>query len=164
MRSFDFIKIGTAVAGLIGALGCGQPVTGQCSRAIGVYHGRYSFVSGTCEPTLQGRALVLEQGDLTNTLKKTITLSDVVTQETNLIGCTIGVTQQITDNSVAMRMISTLKGDLQVSEDESLSGTMLRTEYMPDGSTIRCMGLYNALYTRDGAVIGSAAERALAGH
>jgi hypothetical protein len=162
MRSFDFIMIGAALLGL-GSVGCGQPVSGACQRAIGVYHGRYSFLTGTCEPTLQGRALVLEKDDLQSTIKKQTTLSDVVTTEINLIGCMIGMRQDITDTG-QQRMKSSLKGDLEVGQDDSLSGQISRVEYMPDGSTVRCTGTYNALYTRDGAIIGSAAEHALASH
>jgi hypothetical protein len=69
--------------------------------------------------------------------------------------------QNITEPGPSARLISTLKGDLQVAEDESLSGQIARTEYMADGSTVRCAGLYDATYTRDGAVLGGAVQHAL---
>jgi hypothetical protein len=160
MRSFDLIMVGAALVGLGGAA-CGQPTAGECSRAIGVYNGRYAYLTGTCEPTLQGRPLVLAKDDSTNTTKTMGSLSDVVTTEINLIGCRIGMRQNITAPGPTARLISTLKGDLQVSEDDSLSGQIARTEYMPDGTTVRCAGLYDATYTRDGITLGGAAQHAL---
>jgi hypothetical protein len=52
-------------------------------------------------------------------------------------------------------------GDLQVSQDDSLSGQIARTEYMPDGTTVRCAGLYDATYTREGTALGGAVTHAL---
>jgi len=159
MRTFDFTIICAALLGLW-STGCGVPVATECPRAIGVFHGRYTYMTGTCEPALQGRALLLESDDPGNTVRKVNNLSDVVTTEINLIGCTIGMKQDITD-TLGTHKIQSLMGDLSVHDGTALSGQIYRTEYMPDGSTVRCTGTYDATYTRDGAVLGGAAEHAL---
>ena len=162
MRSFDFIMIGATLL-ILSTAGCGQTTPPTCSRTIGVYTGRYQFIGGTCEATLKGRPLIFKQDDQSNTVTQMGSLSDVVTTEINFIGCTIGMKQDITDTG-RQKMISSIRGQLSVGEDDSLSGEVFRTEYMPDGSTIRCMGAYNAVYTRDGGTLGSAAEHALGSH
>jgi hypothetical protein len=159
MRIVDSLIIGAALVGLSSAA-CGVPTATECPRAIGVFKGRYSYVSGTCEPSLTGRALLLESDDPGNTVRKVNNLSDVVITEINLIGCTIGMKQDITDTQ-GTRKISSLSGDLMVHDASELVGQIQRQEYMPDGTTLRCSGMYNATYTRDGAVLGGAAERAL---
>jgi hypothetical protein len=159
MRIFDSLIIGAALMGLW-SMGCGVPTAQECPRAIGVFHGRYSYVTGTCEPALKGRALLLESDDPGNTVRKVNNLSDVVITEINLIGCTIGMKQDITDTQ-GMRKITSLAGELTVHDGSELTGQISRMEYMPDGSTVRCNGTYNATYTRDEAVLGGAAERAL---
>jgi hypothetical protein len=87
-------------------------------------------------------------------------LSDSVTTEINLIGCTIAMTQQITV-SQGTKKISELSGELDVEDASALSGMVTRTEYMPDGTTVRCTGNYNATYTLDSAPLGGAAQHAL---
>jgi hypothetical protein len=161
MRSFVLIKFGAAlVVGVVGLGACGQPTAESCPRAIGTFTGQYSFISGTCEPSFQGRELQLEKDDPGNTVRKVNNLSDSVTTEINLIGCTIGVKQEITDTA-GVKKISDINGDLNVEDASALSGEIARTEYMPDGTTVRCTAQYNATYTLDGAVIGTAAQHAL---
>lgn len=159
MRSFFSIMTGAAVLSLI-STGCGQEVATGCPRAIGTFHAQYSYLSGSCEQTFQGRALLLEKSDLDTTTKRVISLSDSVTTEINLIGCTIGIKQQITDVEGA-RLISAIAGDLEVEDGTALSGQITRTEYMDDGKTVRCSGQYNAYYSLDDVMIGGAAQNAL---
>jgi hypothetical protein len=159
MRSFVLIAIGAALLGL-GSASCGQGAAESCPRALGVFHGQYSYITGTCEPAFTGRPLVMEKNDLSNTVKKTSNLSDSVTTEINLIGCTIGMKQEITD-LVGSKKISEVSGDLEVEDASALSGRVLRVEYMDDGTTIRCSGQYNAFYSVDSAQLGGAAQTAL---
>jgi hypothetical protein len=76
------------------------------------------------------------------------------------------VKQDITDASGNKKM-SEISGELNVEDETALSGEILRTEYMPDGATVRCSGYYNATYTLDGAgassLVGGAAQTALGG-
>jgi hypothetical protein len=162
MRSFSSIMMGAAVLGLgfVAAAGCGQSTVTGCPRAVGVFHGQYSYITGTCEPQFQGRTLTLDKDDPGNTVRKVNNLSDSVTTEINLIGCTIGMTQQITDTG-GTKKISEVSGDLDVEDASALSGQILRTEYMPDGTTIRCSGRYNATYSLETAPVGGAAQHAL---
>jgi hypothetical protein len=161
MRSFvSNVVVGSATLLCLVSLGCGLPVAEGCPRATGVFQGTYSYLSGSCEPSFKGRALQLQADDPGNTVRTVNNLSDSVTTEINLIGCTIGMKQEITD-MIGNRKISALAGDLMVEDESALSGRITRTEYMPDGATVRCTGQYNATYTRDGAVLGAAAEHAL---
>jgi hypothetical protein len=159
MRSFVLNVVGAALLGL-GWAGCGQPTATHCPRATGIFYGQYSYLTGTCDPSFQGRALLLDKDDPGNTTRKVNSLSDSVETETTLIGCTIAMRQEITDPE-GLRKISEVHGDLTVEDDATLYGELTRTEYMPDGTTVRCTGQYDAYYTLDGAVIGSAAESAL---
>jgi hypothetical protein len=164
MRSFGSMLIGAAVFSLGLTSGCGQPTATGCPRAIGTFTGTYTFISGTCEPTFQARSLDLQEdaaGDTTNTTK---TLSDAVTTEINLSGCTIGMTQMVTDPD-GTHLISQVRGQLAVEDESALAGMMSRTDYMPDGVAIRCTAQYNATYTLDGTAatttLGAAAQHAL---
>jgi hypothetical protein len=163
MRSIRLIKVGAAILGLglgVAAAGCGQETVSGCPRAVGVFHGQYSYVGGTCEPQYQARTLSLGKDDPTNTTTTTNYLSDSVTTEINLIGCTIDMKQQITD-SMGTKKISELRGELAVEDASALSGPITRTEYMPDGTTVRCTGQYDATYSLDSAPLGGAAQHAL---
>jgi hypothetical protein len=157
MRSIGLITVG-AIVGL-SALGCGSPTAEGCPRAIGVFHGSYTYLDGNCGASLEGRALLLEKDDPGNTVRKVNNLSDSVITEINLIGCSIGMKQEII--SAAMLKLSDLQGDLEVEDESALSGVVEHHEYMPDGSTVRCTGHYNATYTLDNTILGGAAEHAL---
>jgi hypothetical protein len=161
MRSIRLNTVGAAILGLgLVAAGCGQSTVSGCPRAVGVFHGQYSYINGTCEPQYQARTLSLGKDDPTNTTTTMNYLSDSVTTEINLIGCTIAMNQQITA-SQGTKKISELSGELDVEDSSALSGAVTRTEYMPDGTTVRCMGQYNATYTLDSAPLGGAAQHAL---
>jgi hypothetical protein len=161
MRSFCSIMIGAAALGLgFVAAGCGQSTAQGCPRAVGVFHGQYSYINGTCEPQFTGRALTLDKSDPGTTFRKDSSLSDSTNTEITLIGCTIGMKQEITDTAGNKR-ISEVMGDLDVEDATALSGEVTRTEFMPDGTTIRCTGNYNATYTLDSAPVGGAVQHAL---
>jgi hypothetical protein len=163
MRSIRLIKVGAAILGLgfgVAVAGCGQDVVTGCPRAVGVFQAQYSYMNGTCEPQYQARPLSLGKDDPINTTTTTNYLSGSVTTEIDLIGCTIAMKQQIMD-SEGTKKVAELSGNLSVEDASALSGAITRTEYMPDGTTVRCMGQYNATYSLDQAPLGGAAEHAL---
>jgi hypothetical protein len=169
MRSFCFYGLsGTLVVGLIAmfgvhSTGCVQG-QGQCPRPIGAFHGTYSIMNGNCTSTV-ARDLMLSRDDQQNTVGTVKTLSDAVTTEVNLVGCTIGVKQRITDPE-GTRLISDIEGELTVQDESALVGTMNYVQYMPDGVTQQCRSQVAANYTLNGGMqtaspIGSAAQHAL---
>jgi hypothetical protein len=160
MRSFCKLFVGAALLAGSGSAACGQPVEGACKRPIGTFHGTYTIMDGNCT-AFAGRDLTLEKEDLSNTEKALTTLSDKVTTEVTLIGCTIGVIQKISDPAGTV-LFSVLDGNLNVLDgDSALEGTMQYTEYMPDGVTKRCVSNVDAMYTLAGGPIGAAAQTAL---
>ena len=161
MRSFVSIVSGTVMLCLVSA-SCGREVAEGCPRAIGVFHGQYSYLSGSCGPTFQGRPINIESTDTGEVMKTTNSLSDSVTTRINLVGCTIGMRQEISDMQ-GMRLVSAIAGDLDVEDSTALSGQITRIEYMADGTTVRCTGQYNAYYSLDDVMIGGAAQTALGG-
>jgi hypothetical protein len=169
MRSFCFYGLsGTLAVGLIAMLsthsaGCVQG-QGQCPRPIGAFHGTYSIMNGNCTSTV-ARDLTLSRDDQQNTVGTVKTLSDAVTTEVNLVGCTIGVKQRITDPD-GTRLISDLEGELTVQDGSALVGTMNYVQYMADGVTQQCRSQVAANYTLAGATqaassIGAAAQHAI---
>jgi hypothetical protein len=159
MRKLVVTLIGTAWLGL-GWWGCGQPVAVPCNRLTGVFHGQYRLQSGSCEQTFQGRALYLEKNATGTTIRRDINLAESVETEVTLIGCQIAVRQEISE-PMGLTKISEVRGELNIDQDQTLYGELTRTEYMPDGTTPRCTGQYEAYFTSENAVIGSAAESAL---
>jgi hypothetical protein len=171
MRSFCFYGMGgTVLGGLIAMLsmhssGCVQG-QGQCPRPIGQFHASYNVVNGNCTSTI-ARDLTLSKDDKQNTISMAGNLSEAVTTEVNLIGCTIGVTQHITD-PMGTKHIADLEGELTVQDESALVGTMNYVQYMPDGITQQCHSQVSASYTLGGAsqtssstAIGAAAQHAL---
>jgi hypothetical protein len=141
--------------------GCVQG-NGQCKKPVGAYHAAFQVMDGNCTPPLS-RDLTLEADADQNTRITTTTLSDSVTTEINLIGCTIGVKQQITD-TMGLVLKSRLEGELQVMGESAseLEGTLAYKEYMPDGATVRCASNVNASFTlSSSAPLGAAAAHAL---
>jgi len=137
--------------------GCGVPVEGSCKRPVGNFHGAYTIADGNCGP-FAGRDLLIGAEDPGSTTRDLKTLSDKVTTEVTLIGCSINLAQKITDPE-GITTYSELSGVLNVLDDESaLEGVMSYTEYMPDGLTQRCRSTVNALYTLSGGTIGAAAQ------
>jgi hypothetical protein len=98
-------------------------------------------------------------------------LSDTVTTEVNLIGCTIAVEQSITD-AKDERMIAHIKGNLAVEDASALSGRLSYQEFLPDGTTQACSSEVEVNYVQQGTTaagtfvndgtIGAAAQAALA--
>jgi hypothetical protein len=102
----------------------------------------------------------------------TMTLSDSVITEVNLIGCTIAVEQSISD-SQAKRMIAHLEGNLAVDDARALSGRLTYQEFLADGTTPSCWSELEVNYVQQNVggnilagagqtTIGAAAEAALA--
>lgn len=169
MRSFCFYGLGgTVLGGLIAMLsmhssGCVQG-QGQCPRPIGQFHATYNVLNGNCTSTI-ARDLTLSKDDQQNTVGTNKTLSEAVTTEVNLVGCTIGVKQRITDPE-GTKLIADLDGELTVQDESALVGTMNYIQYMPDGMTQQCHSEVSASYTLGGAsqastAIGAAAQHAL---
>src|SRR5688572_17756528 len=136
MRSFRFSGlVGALCASSVCASGCVSQE--QCQKPVGQYHAAYSVVDGNCSPPLM-RDLDLEQ-DADQTTGTTVDdLSDSVTTEVSLVGCTIGLRQDVADR---MKKIpkSKLTGNLQVKDAEAsaMEGMMLYQEFMQDGTTLR---------------------------
>jgi hypothetical protein len=151
-----------AGAVLMSALGAGCALgEGQCPRPIGAYRGTYTVLNGNCAEAM-GRDIDFSKDDQLSTVKTNNTLSDSVTTEINLVGCTIGVSQSVSDAS-GVHMISSLNGDLNVEDEAALSGQLNYAEYMPDGTTQRCTSQVAASYTLQGTgALGAAAQHALA--
>jgi hypothetical protein len=165
MRSFRSFEMVGALCVLSSAAlsGC-VPGNGQCRKPVGEYHAAYTVMDGNCNQPLS-RDIVLDADADQNTRTTTTTLSDSVTTEINLIGCTIGVKQEIKD-SMGLVVKSNLQGELQVMGESAseLEGTLQYKEYMPDGATVRCVSNVNASYTlssNPGAPLGAAAAHAL---
>jgi hypothetical protein len=156
------------LAGLIAMIsmhssGCVQG-QGQCPRPIGQFHASYNLLNGNCTSAI-ARDLTLSQDDQQSTSSTSSNLSEAVTTEVNLIGCTIGVKQRITD-PMGTKLIADLDGELTVQDESALVGTMNYVQYMPDGVTKQCTSQVNASYTLNGATqaasaIGAAAQHAV---
>ncbi|HEY2734419.1 MAG TPA: hypothetical protein VGI70_10565, partial [Polyangiales bacterium] len=112
MRSFRLIMAGAALL-CLDAVGCGQPTATGCPRAIGSFHGAYTYINGSCEPTFEGRTLLLTKDAPGSSVSTENNLADSVTTEINLIGCTIGVKQDISDVT-SMKKMSEISGELNV--------------------------------------------------
>lgn len=159
MRSFCIHVVGAVVCGVL-SMGCAQS-GGQCPRPVGAYKAAFTPVSGNCTQFM-GRPLVFDpnEKDVVTTMMKSF--GDLVTTEVNLIGCTIAVKQDITDPD-GVKMIASLKGDLDVQEDTALTGRFTYFEFMPDGTTQRCASSVDVSYTlMDGSTLGAAAQAVLA--
>ena len=91
MRSFRFSVV-LVVA--LGALFGGCTANGQCPRPIGKFVGSYTPVSGNCT-NIMSRSLLFDAEKELSSINTDDTLSDSVTTEVNLIGCTVTVEQSI---------------------------------------------------------------------
>ena len=137
----------------------------QCQKPVGMYHAAYSVVDGTCSQPLM-RDLDLEQ-DADQTTGTTVDdLAASVTTEVSLVGCTIGLKQHVADRMTKIPK-SKLEGNLQVKDPEAsaMEGMMLYTEFMQDGTTLRCQSNVQASFTlsggNTGTPLGAAAAHAL---
>lgn len=171
MRSFRFsvVKV-AALSALLSLINACADSGGLCPRPVGNFTGTYTPVSGNCT-NIKSRDLAFSE-DPEQSMQTTInTLSDSVTTEVNLIGCTIAVEQSIS-NAKEKRMIAHLEGNLAVDDARALSGRLAYQEFMEDGMTTRCFSEVEVNFVQQGAVtgaapdstvtIGAAAEAALA--
>jgi hypothetical protein len=180
MRSFRFIVVKVAASGALMSLLALTAVTasmggcadngGLCPRPVGNFTGTYTPVSGNCT-NIKSRDLAFSE-DPQLSMRTTInTLSDSVTTEVNLIGCTIAVEQSIS-NGKEKRMVAHLEGNLAVDDARELSGRLSYQEFLEDGMTASCFSEVEVNFVQQGAVsgaaldstvtIGAAAEAALA--
>ena len=169
MRSFRFSVV-LVVA--VGALFAGCTANGQCPRPIGKFVGNYTPVSGNCT-NIKSRNLTFDNAKELSSIATDMSLSDSVTTEVNLIGCTVTVEQSISD-AQATRMIAHIEGNLDVDDENALSGTLAYQEYLPDGTTQACYSEVAVTYVKQGGPVssggpgsgvttfGAAAEAALA--
>jgi hypothetical protein len=158
MQSFRFHVAGFALIG-VGLLGCTQNA-GMCQRPTGSFHPTYSVVAGNCTQ-FAGRDLNLNADDQLSTVSTVNSLADSVTTEVNLVGCTVGFKQRVMD-SMGVRLVSRLEGELNVEDESALSGQLSYMEYMPDGATERCRSQVEVSYTHmNSNALGTAAQRAL---
>lgn len=149
MRSFRCsVVLGVA----LGALFTGCTANGQCPRPIGKFVGSYTPVSGNCT-NIKSRALLFNAEKESSSIDTLDSLSDSVTTEVNLIGCTITVEQSISD-AQKTRMIAHIAGDLDVEDENALSGTLAYQEFLPDGTTQACFSEVQVSYVKQGAAAG----------
>jgi hypothetical protein len=149
MRSFRFnVVLVVALSALFG--GC--TANSQCPRPLGSFVGQYTAVSGNCT-SIMGRTLLFDAERETSSINTLDTLSDSVTTEVNLIGCTVTVEQSISDSSKT-RMIAKIEGDLDVMDENALSGTLAYQEFLPDGTTQACASTVQVNYVKQGAAAG----------
>jgi hypothetical protein len=129
-------------------------------------------VSGTCT-NIKSRNLNFDTGKELSNIATMESLSDSVTTEVNLIGCTITVEQSISD-AQALRMVAHIEGNLDVDDENALSGTLMYREFQPDGTTEACFSEVAVSYVKQGGgvvssggpgagvtTLGAAAEAAL---
>lgn len=148
MRSFRFsVVLVVAVGAYIG--GCAP--SGQCPRPIGRFVGSYTPVSGNCTQ-VKSRNLNFEMGRELSNIATDTSLSDSVTTEVNLVGCTITVDQKVS-NAMAMP-IAHIAGNLDVEDENALSGTLSYQEFLPDGTTQACYSEVQVSYVKQGAAAG----------
>jgi len=142
------------------AVGCMQD-GGQCPRPVGAYKAAFTPVSGNCTQVM-GRDLNFMKSDEQVTVSMTKSLSDLVVTEVNLIGCTVAVHQEISD-PMGVKRIASLKGNLDVQDDTALTGRFSYQEFMPDGTTQRCVSDVDVSYTLMDAngTLGAAAQHVL---
>jgi hypothetical protein len=142
--------------------------SGQCPRPVGKFVGNYTPVSGNCT-NIKSRNIQFEPGKELSILNTDKTLSDSVTTEVNLIGCTVTVEQSVSDPQETRR-IAHISGDLAVQDESALSGRLAYQEFLPDGQTPSCFSEVEVSYIKQGAgtvapglgnTIGAAAEAAL---
>lgn len=136
------------------AVGCGDPIDGDCPQAVGIFLASYQKLDGTCEPTFSGNTLEVKKTDTDRSTNVEGRLSDSLTTEITFKGCSLGV-RQATD--VEGRVTTHLAGDLLIDDSAQLSGTLTRVEYLDDGG-VACQGAYDAHYTRRDVVVGGAVE------
>lgn len=169
MRSFRFSVVQVVA---LGALFSGCAESGQCPRPLGAFAGTYRPVSGNCT-NIKSRDLVFSNDPEESVQTITQTLSDSVTTEVNLIGCTIAVEQSIQTPQTKL-MIAHLEGNLAVEDARALSGRLTYQEFLADGKTPACWSEVEVSYTQQNiggtvaaagggqTTIGAAAQAALA--
>lgn len=164
MRSFRFSYVcgalllaGTCVA----VVACNQNVPANCPKPIGTYKPELSMIAGNCQTAFEGFDLMFDKDDPVSTMRSIQRLADVIYTEITLKGCELDVGQSVTgEGSVAGMSLTrfALAGTLGVVDENALSGTVVRTDFMEDGRTPRCTAQYEAWYTRDNLVLGAAAR------
>jgi hypothetical protein len=175
MRSFRFsvvkvVALGAVFSSFNGSSGCAE--SSQCPRPLGAFAGTYRPISGNCT-SVKSRDLVFSNDPEESVQTITMTLSDSVTTEVNLIGCTIAVEQSIS-TAKEKKMIAHLEGNLAVEDARALTGRLTYQEYLADGMTQSCWSEVEVSYVQQNvggtvtlagggqATIGAAAEAALA--
>ena len=162
MRNLRFSLMCGGLSLLAGTfLGCNEAVQGSCPKPIGTFQAEYSMLSGTCQPGYEAFPLTFAADNATNTTQTTTRLADVIVTETTLRGCELSVTQRVTgEGSATSRATvrSAIAGELGVVNKDALSGTVIRTDFMEDGVTVRCSAQYEAWYTKDSLLLGAAAR------
>lgn len=168
MRSFRFSVVQVVV---LGAMFSGCVESGQCPRPLGAFKGTYQPVNGNCT-NIKSRDIVFSSDPEQSVQTITQTLSDSVTTEVNLIGCTIAVEQSIQTPQTKL-MIAHLEGNLAVQDSRALSGRLMYQEFLADGKTPACWSEVEVSYVQQNVggtvatggmqtTIGAAAEAALA--
>jgi hypothetical protein len=120
-----------------------------------VFLASYQWLDGACG-SFQGNTFKVQSDDKGTVTRVENRLSDTLTTQVILKGCTIAVKQSV---EMMGTKLSEIEGDLHVQDKNALSGMMTRIEYMPDGA-IRCHAVYDARYTRQDVIVGGAVQHA----
>lgn len=141
-------------AAVVFGLGCDAAVQDECPSIDGVFAATYQQLEGSCEPALPPQSLQVDDTGSDKVTNVENRLADTITTQVTFKGCTLGVQQSVEKKGV---MVSRISGDLLVEDESELSGNIMRTEFMEDGS-IACHGVYEARYTKRDVVLGAAAQ------
>lgn len=149
MRSFRFSVVYVVA---LSALFAGCTANGQCPRPVGKFVGSYTPVNGNCT-NIKSRNINFDADKELSSIATDKSLSDSVTTEVNLIGCTVTVEQSIQD-AEETRMIAHIAGNLDVDAENALSGTLAYQEFLPDGTTQACFSEVQVNYVKQGTAGG----------
>jgi hypothetical protein len=139
-------------AGVLALSGCGVE-TQQCNAVKGTYQPLYTFVQGTCGPITMPNYVPVETGYKGAPKMTTMNfLNNSVTTEIVMKGCSMRVTQSVTENGSVR---SKLNGDeINIENENELAGMVTLIRFDEAGNAM-CSGVYDARFTKNVSTVSA---------
>lgn len=152
IRSCCSLLVGLALASLVGC-GADDP---SCPSVEGSYEPLYIPLSGSCGTIERPNRVPFEGGrNGVNTIIERRVNSNITT-EIVMKGCSVRMTQTVTDNEA--RVASLIDGPtIDIMSETELQGQVSMTVFDDEGA-VSCSGTYDAVFTKNTQIIGGAAQ------
>jgi hypothetical protein len=128
-----------------------------CDKVAGLYQPLYTWVDGSCGNIVNPNMVPFDGGlHGVNTIMQNLA-NILVTTDIVMKGCTVHMTQKVQNREGGFLQSQIDGASIRIQNQDQLTGRVAVVQYDATGTPM-CSGNYDAMFTKNGSTVGSAAN------